>query len=878
MSQDIYRFILRHSWKSQLLLLALTLCSFPFLYYSLELPKQIINNAIDSFDPATTAILGYSFTQIEYLMLLSGLFLTMVVLNGVFKYYINTFKGRLGERMLRRLRYELYARALRFPLGHFKKLSSGEVISMITIEVEPLGGFIGESFAQPAFQGGTLLIYVLFIFIQDPYLGIAAVILYPFQGFLISRLQQRVNQLGKQRVRTVRQVSTKIGEHVMGIQEIHTHDMSLYHKADLSFWLGKIFNIRHQIYQRKFMIKFINNFINQLTPFFFYSIGGYLVIVGELSFGSLVAVLAAYKDMAGPWRELLVYYQLKEDSRIKYKQVIEQFQPPQMLDPALQEQESSDSIGGDLELINVTFEETSNYRLIESFSARIDTAGIAMFIGNDDEYLPLLLARLLFPTDGSIMINGKNATALPESVTGRRIGYIGQTPYLFSGSVSWNILYGIGQRPAVSPFDRSLSRSEGQALQEAYQTDNSPYFLSENWFHAGAYYSSEEELSVALRSLLDKLDLSDDLYELGLRSSIQAQERPDLVAGLLQARREAQNALNESAELKTVVLPFDQNVFNRNAMVLENLLFGTALGDAFSPENAAKQPYLRATLDQTGLTSTLVAAGYQVAQIMVEIFSDVSVDSLLFERFSFIHLDDLPLLESLLFRVSAERLEAIEEEDKVQLLSLAFKLTPNQHRLGIITPEIQERIIGARRAFIDNFPPSLADSIEFFDFDRYNNAATIRDNILFGRLLTSQAQSVGKELHALIGGILDRMGLRDRIIDIGMEAEVGVGGSRLSAIQRQKVAIARVLLKKPDLLIVDRATASFDSALQRKMRDLFFEACRDRGLIWFVHDPTLALKADRVFILSERRLIEEGTPEELLKNPESALTRLCQEG
>src|SRR3546814_9725131 len=94
---------------------------------------------------------------------------------------------------------------------------------LITAEVEPVGGFIGDAFAQPIFQGGTLLVYIGFIFAQDPILGAAAIALYPFQGWLIPRLQRKVNQLGKQRVRTMRQISDKIGESVGGIQDIHAN-------------------------------------------------------------------------------------------------------------------------------------------------------------------------------------------------------------------------------------------------------------------------------------------------------------------------------------------------------------------------------------------------------------------------------------------------------------------------------------------------------------------------------------------------------------------------------------------------------------------------------------------------------------------------------
>jgi len=55
------------------------------------------------------------------------------------------------------------------------------------------------------------------------------------------------------------------------------------------------------------------------------SIGGYLAIKGHLSLGALVAVLAAYTDMTSPWKELLDYYQQKEDMTIRFQQVVREF-------------------------------------------------------------------------------------------------------------------------------------------------------------------------------------------------------------------------------------------------------------------------------------------------------------------------------------------------------------------------------------------------------------------------------------------------------------------------------------------------------------------------------------------------------------------------
>ena len=197
----LYRFILRHSLGAQIFLLVLTLVSFPFLYYSLKLPREITDGAIKSGKHFPVHILGFELDQISYLMVLCAAFLALVFINGGFKYYINTFKGRLGERMLRRFRYQLYQRMLLFPLSYFHKNSSAQIIPMITVECEQLGGFIGDAFSTPLYQGGQLLTNIFFMFMQDPILGLAAVALYPIQGYVIPKLQFKVNQLARLRVR-----------------------------------------------------------------------------------------------------------------------------------------------------------------------------------------------------------------------------------------------------------------------------------------------------------------------------------------------------------------------------------------------------------------------------------------------------------------------------------------------------------------------------------------------------------------------------------------------------------------------------------------------------------------------------------------------------
>src|SRR6202012_6267421 len=132
-----------------------------------------------------------------------------------------------------------------------------------------------------------------------------------------------------------RQVADLVHESAAGIVDIHANDGVKRQLAAFAHLLGTIYDIRFEIYQRKFFVKFLNNFIAQLTPFFFYAIGGYLVIRGSLSFGALVAVLAAYKDLASPWKELLDFYQNNQNSTLTYDQIVEQFEPANTVDQKL---------------------------------------------------------------------------------------------------------------------------------------------------------------------------------------------------------------------------------------------------------------------------------------------------------------------------------------------------------------------------------------------------------------------------------------------------------------------------------------------------------------------------------------------------------------
>jgi ABC-type multidrug transport system fused ATPase/permease subunit len=870
----IYRFILKHSFKQQMFLLILTLISFPFLYYSLDLPKTITNQAINGRDFPKT-LLGVKLDQVPYLLALCGIFLTLVFINGAFKYIINTYKGQLGERMLRRFRYALYLRLLRFPTTYFQKTSSAQIIPMITVESDQLGGFIGDAFVLPLFQGGQLLTIILFMFMQDLMLGIAAVALYPIQGYVIPKLQAKVNALQKRQVRMIRLVAERVQESAAGISEIQANDNVKLQLSDFAHLLGTMYENRFEIFRRKFFVKFLNNLINQLTPFFFFSIGGYLVILGHLSVGALLAVLAAYKDLASPWKELLDFYQNKENTRITYDQIVEQFQPAGMVDEKLllDEPDRIVPFTGEIAVSNVSLAEDDKSRIVDavSFSLGLDehTAIIGQGNSGKDE-LALLLARLARPTGGRISIGGVDLAELPVAVIGRRIGYVGSAPYLFTGTLRENLLLGLRHRPLKPPeySDEGIARRRARQLEEGRRAGNIDFDIHADWIdYESAGVVDADALIVRISEVLRRLDFEEDVYNFGLRGRVDPAAEPDLARRMLMARA----ALGGRLELEGItnfVEVYHPARYNTNATVAENLLFGTPIGPAFEFDALADNAYVREVLDKVGLTGDLVEGGRQVAATMIEIFSGLPTGHEFFEQYSFIDAADLPEYAAILSAADAGHLG---NEQRQRLLALPFKLIAARHRLDVLDEPMQQRLLEARHVFRAELPASARNEIAFFDPDEYNAAASLQDNVLFGKIAYGESDAT-QRVPEMLAYVLERLELRPAVIGVGLDYQVGTGGGRLSLAQRQRAAIARAVLKRPDLLVLGEATSALDGQAQTKVTQGLREEMAGRGLIWALHRASLARNFDRVLVMSGGKLQEQGRFAEL--DNENSLTTM----
>ena len=642
--------------------------------------------------------------------------------------------------------------------------------------------------------------------------------------------------------------------------------------ADFSGISGTIFNIRYDIYKRKFFIKFLNNFINQITPFFFYAIGGYLVILGDLSFGALVAVLAAYKDLASPWRELLNYYQRVEDARIKYEQVALQFQPEDIIptEQLTEDRKPSGPMPGEMVFTNVTVTDDEGTARLEGVSLSMPTDRHIAVVGDansgKDTFL-MLCARLEVPTGGRIRLGDDDLESLPESITGRQIAFVDHSTYILTASLRTNLYYPLKHRPLRSvQGDEAEEAARRRRLTEALASGNTTMDVGADWIdYEAAATSNAEELQARALEVLRLVEMENDVYRMGLTGTIDGQAHSELKDSVLDVRRAIRDHLATDPETAKLIELFDVGTYNSSATVAENLLFGSPVGPVLSLDHIAEHPYVLSVLGKVGLVEEFLRIGTEVAETMIELFADLPPGHEFFEQFSFISSEELPDFQPLIAKVRSEGYDDLREDARARLIALPFKLIVSRHRLGLIDEAIQERIVKARHLFADELPEDLGPSIEFFDADRYSASASLQDNMLFGKVAYGPAGNQ-ERVQRLIAQMVGEAGLRETVVAVGLDRSVGVAGARLSMVQRQKLALARALLKRPDLLVLNEATSNLDGASQQRVSAKVREMFAGKGLIWGVHRPSQASDFDEVVVIKGGKLAERGAFDDLARS------------
>lgn len=830
--------------------MAVTTSLFPLLYLTLELPKRIINDAIGS-QTAVIDVFGIPVEQIMFLGILCIAYLLSVLAHGLMKMRINTMKGVLAERMLRRFRFQLIARVLRFPQPYFERVSQGELVSMVTAESEPMGGLMGDAISQPVLQAGQMITILSFLFLQSVWFGLAAVALIPLQAWLIPKLQKQINLLNKKRIKEVRALASEIGESAAGASTLRINGGWRYRLAMITSRLGRLYEIRFIIYQKKFFMKFLNNFIGNLTPFFFYSVGGFLVLQGTVSLGALVAALGAYKDLSSPWKELLAYYNQTQDMALRWDVILERFAPAGMVDDDLMkgEPEQVSHLSGDIVLEGVNVRDSDGNLVLEDLSATLPAGkviGIAAPSEEDRRAMAELLTRELLPSAGKLRFGDQDATKLHQSIVAARIGHATSRPVMFQGTFGDNVMMAMRPRPQEESDDPKVQA-------DASRAGNSPDAFDVPWVDPSiAGLANDDELRAWWLQIVEGMGSGTALFRRGIDQHFDPAAHPELVARLIELRPAIQGAIDE-AGLRQYAFLLDPEKYNHALPVADNLLFASPR-EPITKEMMVGQSGFLEKLAELKLDDDLVALARDVIDMLRQIFGLDGTDHPLFRKLGL----EPRTYDAALALVEKTRdggVKALEPDELVELLIVPLRISAEQIGPGF-GDEMKQRILDLRRGHAAEILETLGDLFEPLARDRFAPGLTVLENAMYGKV-SENAGSKGDELRNLVADLLVQHGLRDMVVALIYDMPIALGGQGLAQVFAEPLAFCRATIKKPDILILDNALASYDFETQVSVYKNLRKLLPDTTLIYLNNSFESADVFDTFFELRQGRLVSE---------------------
>ena len=805
----------QNRWLQFLLVITAILAVFANVL-PLELQKRIVNDAIN-------------LRKFDLLIFYCGIYLAAVICASILKYMINVLQNIIGQRAVANMRNALYRHILTLPLPFFRQTQPGLVVAALTTELATAGDFVGMAIAIPVTNLLMLLGFGGYLFWLNPLLAAVTLSIYPVVLVLVPVLQKRVNIYNRKRVDAGRDVSGKLAESVAGIHEIQANGAFEIENKKFGRLVGHLRRVRIIWNLYRFAVKAVNSLFTNFSRFLVFALGGYLAIEGRLELGALVAFLSAQEKLYEPWKELIRFYQAYQTASVTYSRTMEYFDAAPEY-PSVPQDRRPYNLEGNIKVDDLAFVTQDGTRLLSEINfdlKRGEHMALVGFSGSGKSTLTHCIVQLVKYTGGKISIDQKEVSDLTKNDITRNIGFVSQTPFIFEGSIEENLLYAV-----------RASTVQGRSDSKPQMPDLDDQIL-----------------------VLQQTGLFTDVLRFGLNAVLDKNKHKGIIAEILNIRKTFRKDYGE--DLAKYIEFYDPDNYLYHSSVAENILFGDPLNEAFKATNLPHNNIFIEFLVEAGLKKPLLDSGVALIAELIKLSDQQSSpDDIL--KLGLIDPQEIEAYKRRLYKVKKRGIQNISAKESNKILRLMLEFSPEKHRFFHLPEKLEKRILDGRVLFKQKMTDANSDAITFYQAEKYMHAQSILTNIFFGKL-KEESSAVREKVNTCIHRLLIQEDFLEDIVEMGMQHPVGTQGNNLSGGQRQKLAVARIFLKKPPVLIMDEATSGLDNESQARIQGLLETQWKGKStLIAVVHRLDIIKNYDCIAVMKAGKVAEMGTYDELM--------------
>lgn len=784
----------------------------------LEMQKRIVNEAIDQ-------------SRIDLLVRYCGIYLASVITATALKYLISALQNIIGQNAIHEMRDALYRHILSLPLEFFRKTQPGVIVSALTTELATAGDFLGMAVAVPVTNLLMLAAFAVYLFFLNPLLAAISFGIYPIFLFIMPVLQKKVNHYNKKRVDATRKMSGKAGETVSGIHEIHAGNTFDNEGNVFEKLVKKLRRIRiiWNLYRQA--VKRANSLFVNFSRFLIFALGGWLAIHGRLELGALVAFISAQDKLYDPWKELIVCYQAYQTAQVTYDRTMSYFNYPLDSFPVVSDNKSL-TLRGDISVNDMNFITRDGKKLLSKINFDLKHgrhAALVGFSGSGKSTLVKCIGQLYPYTSGSIRIDDKEVSRMSKADIANTIGFVSQEPFIFDGSIRENLIYAFRAKNAA---EQSNDSESVPGLDDQIQ-------------------------------ILQQTGLFVDVLGFGLSNVLNAEKHKDLVHQILKLRK---TILSEHRdELSDFIEFYDPDKFLYYSTISENLIYGESELEPLNLEKLIKKDSFLTLLDQVKLKEPLAEFGINLISSILVLYDNQTADREDSEYLDLISEEEIDKFKKIYFKVKHLSVSKIKKQTLRQILQVVLNFNPRKHDFLDLPDSLAEKIVKNRSRFKKLLMSRISCQIKPCGPHQYLYSRSIMTNILYGNIHKEKPGAQEKIL-TLISRLLIAKDLLEMIMAVGLQYKVGSKGSNLSGGQKQKLAIARALMKKPAILILDEATSGLDNKSQSRFQRLLETQWQGKSTVLaVVHRLDIIKNYDKIAVMKAGKIVETGTYDELME-------------